>query len=206
MRRADAERNRARVVEAAAAVFGESGIDVPMSEIARRAGVGIATVMRNFPGREQLIEETFLPAMQRYASVANQAATDPDPWHGFRGFLEYVCRVQAGDRGFNQVLTTMFPGAPLLEAERQTAFKDFVRLIARAKSAGRLRPDFSPHDLPLFLLATSGVVRPGGEALATAGRRLVDYLLQACQVTGNGQLSPPPAPRELYKALEISGR
>src|SRR5690242_8318204 len=125
-----------------------------MSEVARRAEVGIATVMRNFPAREQLIEETFARPMHEYAVTAAAAAADPDAWHGFRSFLEYLVRVQSGSRGFNEVLTTMFPGAERLEAERQAALRDFVRLVKKAKAAGRLRADFSPHDLPLFLLAT----------------------------------------------------
>ncbi|GAA0462390.1 TetR family transcriptional regulator [Paractinoplanes deccanensis] len=205
-RRADAERNRALVVRAAEEVFGEAGIDVPMSEVARRAGVGIATVMRNFPAREELIEETFLAAMRDYATAAAAAAADPDPWQGFRGFLGYLVRVQGGNRGFNQVLTTMFPGAERLEAERQAALRDFIRLVGRAKAAGKLRADFSPHDLPLFLLATSGVVRPGSEALAVAGRRLVAYLLRACEAGDTEPLPPAPGARELYRALENSSR
>ncbi|MFF5076336.1 TetR/AcrR family transcriptional regulator [Actinoplanes sp. NPDC000266] len=202
-RRADAERNRAKILEAAAAVFGESGIDVPMSEVARRAEVGIATVMRNFPAREQLIEETFAGPMHEYALTAAAAAADPDAWHGFRSFLEYLVRVQSGSRGFNQVLTTMFPGAERLEAQRQAALRDFVRLVGRAKAAGRLRPDFSPHDLPLFLLATSSVVRLGDEA-ATA--RLVGYLMRACAAGREEPLPPAPEPRGLYEALEQRGK
>ncbi|MFG1610988.1 TetR/AcrR family transcriptional regulator [Actinoplanes sp. NPDC049265] len=204
--RADAERNRARIIEAAARVFAESGVDVPMSEVARAAQVGIATLMRNFPAREELIEATFLDAMRDYADAAAASARHDDPWQGFGDFIEYVCRVQLENRGFNQVLTTMFPKAEQLEAQRQQAFRDFVRLIGRAKAAGRLRPDFSPHDLPLMLLAISGVAGPGTEALAAAGRRLVAYLLQACEATNTGPLPPPPEPRELYRALEKAHR
>ncbi len=205
-RRADAERNRSRILHAAAQVFAESGIDVPMSEVARRAEVGIATLMRNFPAREELIEETFLEAMKDYAAAAATAADDPDPWRGFCGFIEYVCRLQHENRGFNQVLTTMFPRAERLEAERQLAFRAFVRLINRAKATGRLRKDFSPHDLPLMLLATYGVVRTGDEALVIAGRRLIGYLLQACAAANAAELPPAPAPRALYRALENTTR
>jgi AcrR family transcriptional regulator len=204
--RADAERNRARVIEAATRVFAESGVDVPMSEVARAAQVGIATLMRNFPAREDLIEATFLDAMRDYAAAAATAAGHEDPWQGFRDFIGYLCRVQLENRGFNQVLTTMFPQARRLEAERQQAYRDFVRLISRAKKAGRLRADFSPHDLPLMLLAISGVAGPSTEALAAAGRRLVAYLLQACEATNTAPLPPPPEPRSLYRALEKATR
>lgn len=203
--RADAARNRQRVLTAAAEVFAESGIDVPMSEVARRAGVGIATLIRNFPAREDLIAATFGPAMTAYADAATTAAADPDPWRAFRGFVEHVCRIPQRDRGLGQVLTTMFPGVPALEAERQRGLREFIRLVRRAKAAGSLRRDFTPHDLPLIMLATAGVARPGNPALATGADRLIGYFLQSC-ATPAGPLPGPPPPRELYRALELSHR
>lgn len=205
-RRADAQRNHAQILAAAARVFAESGVDVPMSEVARQAQVGIATLMRNFATREQLIEATFLDAMKDYAAAAAAATADADPWRGFCDFVEYVCRLQHDNRGFNQVLTTMFPAAEQLEVQRQLAFRDFVRLVNRAKAAGRLRADFSAHDLPLILLATAGTARPGDVAFAAAGRRLMGYLLQAFEATNKSPLPPAPDPRELYRALENTTR
>jgi AcrR family transcriptional regulator len=205
-RRADAERNRARVLATAAEIFAESGIDVPMSEVARRAGVGIATLIRNFPSRGDLIAATFGAAMTAYADAAAAAVADPDPWHGFCEFIEYVCRIPCHDRGFTQVLTTMFPGIESLEAERQRALRDFVRLVSQAKAAGVLRADFSPHDLPLILMATGGVMRSHTPALATATQRLVGYLLQSCAATNTTPLPAAPPPRELYRALEADQR
>ncbi|WP_432837373.1 TetR/AcrR family transcriptional regulator [Dactylosporangium sp. CA-092794] len=201
-RRADAERNRQRALVAAAEVFAEAGIDAPMSDVARRAEVGIATLMRNFPAREDLVAAVFADAMAAYAAAAAAAADDPDPWRGFCDFIGYVCRVPCTDRGFAQVLTTMFPGVAALEAQRQRAFRDFVRLVRRAKAAGRLRADFSPHDLPLFLMAAAGVARTHTEALATAAERLVGYLLQAAAAPGSAALPAGPPPRALYEALE----
>jgi len=202
--RADAARNRQRLLDAAVEVFGEAGIDVPMSEVARRAGVGIATLVRNFPAREDLIAATFSASMTAYADAAAAAAADPDPWRAFCGFIEYVCRIPQRDRGFGQVLTTMFPGVEALESERQRGLREFIRLVRRAKEAGGLRPDFSPHDLPLIMLATAGVTRAGAPALAAAADRLIGYLLQACAAGNTGPLPGLPPPRELYRALEIS--
>lgn len=204
--RADAARNRQRVLSAAAEVFGEEGIDAPMSVVARRAGVGIATLIRNFPTRESLIEAVFGEAMTAYAQAAAQAAADPDPWAAFCGFIEYVCRIPHQDRGFAQVLTTMFTGAAALETERQRGLREFIRLVRRAKAAGGLRADFSPHDLPLIMMATGGVLRSRSPALAKAGDRLVGYLLQACSATNTLPLPGPPPPRDLYEALESTRR
>ncbi|TQS41353.1 TetR/AcrR family transcriptional regulator [Cryptosporangium phraense] len=196
--RADAVRNRQRVLDAAAEEFRIAGLDVPMSEVARRANVGIATLIRNFPAREDLVAAVFGPAMTAYADRAAAAAADPAPWPAFCDFIRYVCRIPQDDRGFGQVLTTMFPGVEVLEAERQRGLREFVRLVRRAKASGALRADFSPHDLPLILLASGGVARP----LGPAADRLVGYLLQSFSSINTDALPALPPVRALYAALE----
>src|SRR5437763_11048684 len=78
--RVDAARNRTAVVEAARAVFAERGLDVPLEEIAQRAGVGIATLYRRFPTREALIAASFEPLMAAYAQAVAEALQAPDAW------------------------------------------------------------------------------------------------------------------------------
>lgn len=201
-RRADAQRNRARILVAAGEVFGESGLLVPMSEVARRAGVGIATLARNFATREELIAATFASAMTSYADAADRALEDPDPWHGFCDYVETVCRMQAQDRGFTHVLTTTFPAAAHFEAERGRAYRGFVKLVKKAKDSGRLRPDFSPHDLPVILMANAGVVSGTGDIAPAAWRRLVGFLLQACSAEHAEPLPAAAPPRQIYRALQ----
>jgi AcrR family transcriptional regulator len=201
-RRADAERNRARILAAAAEVFGESGLLVPMSEVARRAGVGIATLSRNFATREELITATFAATMTAYADAIDTALADPDPWNGFCRYVEQVCQMQAADRGFTHVLTMTFPTAPEFEAERGRAYRGFVRLVTEAKATGRLRADFFPQDLPIFLMANAGVISAAGDAAPGAWRRLVAYLLQACAAEHAEPLPAPPPARAVYRALQ----
>src|SRR3954471_17002002 len=86
--RVDAERNRQRIVTAAREAFAELGLDVPMEDIARRAGVGIGTLYRRYPPRPELIAAAFETKMTAYADIAQQAPADPDPWHGFCDFVE----------------------------------------------------------------------------------------------------------------------
>jgi AcrR family transcriptional regulator len=200
-RRVDARRNRARILDAAGEVFGEAGLLVPMSEVARRAGVGIATLARNFPTRDALIAETFGPSMTAYADAVEVALQDPDPWHGFCDYVETVCRMQAEVRGFTHVLTTVFPAAEEFEAERGRAYRGFVRLVKAAKTAGRLRPDFSPHDLPVILMANAGVVSATSDTAPTAWRRHVALILQACSATHADPLPTPPPPTQILQAL-----
>jgi AcrR family transcriptional regulator len=96
--RADAERNRERVLSAARKVFAEQGLEASTNEIARRAGVGVATLFRRFPTRDDLVGAVFADKMSAYAAAIDDALADSDPWHGFCGFIERVCRMQAGPR------------------------------------------------------------------------------------------------------------
>ncbi|MEV1239336.1 helix-turn-helix domain-containing protein [Nonomuraea sp. NPDC049750] len=90
--RTDAERNRDRVLEAARALFAESGYDVQMSEIARAAGVGIGTLYRKFPTREALIEAIAEHRAADLIAAARRLADADDPAHGLAGFLRHVVR------------------------------------------------------------------------------------------------------------------
>jgi AcrR family transcriptional regulator len=199
--RVDAERNRQRIVTAACEVFAEHGLDVPMEDIAKHAGVGVGTLYRRYPSRADLIAAAFETKMTAYAEAAREALANPDPWLGFCGYVEQVCAMQAGDRGFTTVLTMTFPTAKQFEADRASAFADFTTLIARAKDAGRLRADFVTEDMPMFLMANAGVLTATVDAAPEAWRRLVGYLIQACAAQAAAPLPEPPAPRQMYKAM-----
>ncbi|MCW6003439.1 TetR/AcrR family transcriptional regulator [Micromonospora sp. CPCC 205371] len=199
--RVDAERNRQRIVTTARAVFAEEGLEVPMEEIARRAGVGVGTLYRRYPTRGDLIAAAFEPKMTAYADATRQALADPDPWHGFCGYVERVCAMQAGDRGFTTVLTMTFPTAKQFETERAQAFADFTTLVERAKATGKLRADFVAEDLPMFQMANAGVLAATADAAPDTWRRLVGYLIQACAAQAAQPLPEPPTPREMYRAL-----
>lgn len=204
--RVDAERNRQRIVAAARDAFAQLGLDVPMDEVARRAGVGVGTLYRRYPTRADLIAAAFEAKMAAYADAARRALADPDPWQGFCDYVEQVCAMQAEDRGFTTVLTMTFPTAKPLQADRDRAFADFVALIDRAKAAGRLRADFVAEDLPMFLMANAGVLTATADAAPETWRRLVGYLLQACAVPAAQPLPDPPAPRQMYRAMLRSTR
>jgi AcrR family transcriptional regulator len=199
--RVDAERNRERVVNAAREVFAEQGLDASTNEIARRAGVGIATLFRRFPTRDDLVAAAFEDKMSAYAAAIDDALADPDPWQGFCLYIERVCRMQADDRGFADVLTLTFPTAKALEEERDRSAKAVAKLLTRAKASGRLRKDFAHQDVPLILMANAGVVMATREAAPEAWRRLVGYLLQAFAAERAEPLPEPPTKAQMYRAL-----
>ncbi|WP_239118606.1 TetR/AcrR family transcriptional regulator [Paractinoplanes ferrugineus] len=206
--RADAARNRDAIVGAARRAFAELGLQVPFDEIARRAGVGEATLHRRFPDRESLIAAAFTDKMTDYADAAAQALADPDPWAGFCGYVRRVCAMQSGDRGFADLLTLTFsvtnPAIEDLEGHRARAYRDWVTIVRRAKTSGQLRADFHPSDMILLLMANAGVVAATTGTAPHAGQRLVEYLLQA--FAGGCALElPAPAPRgALVRAMHRS--
>jgi len=190
-----------RIVEAARDVFGEQGVHAPLEEVARRAGVGVATLYRRFPTRPELITCAFESKMQDYAEAIEAALANADPWEGFCWYIERLCAMQAGDHGFTDVLTMTFPTAPEFEAVRDRVFSRFLVLVRRAKEAGRLRDDFVPEDLPLILMANAGVVTAAGSAAPDAWRRLVGLLLQALEGPGRGVLPAAAAPDQMLRAM-----
>ena len=199
--RADAERNRARLVDAARMVFAEQGLDASLNEVARRAGVGFATLFRRFPTRDDLVTAVFEDKMAAYEEATVAALADSDPWHGFCAYVERLCEMQADDRGFADVLTSTFPLAKGLQAARDRAAVALGELIDRAKQSGRLRSDFVHQDLPLVLMANAGVVNGTRDAAPDAWRRLLAYLLQSFAAENTQPLPAPPTRKQMYRAM-----
>ncbi|MFF0327680.1 TetR/AcrR family transcriptional regulator [Nonomuraea angiospora] len=190
--RADARHNRVRILQAAREAYATRGLDVPMAAIARRAGVGVATLYRRFPSRESLITEVFGDELATCASVVDEALADPDPWRGFCSMIETVCAMQVADRGFTEAFLTAFPDAIDYERTRVRAEQGIAEVVRRAKASGRLRADFDPADLTLLLKANCGVATGTSEVAAAGSRRLVAYLLQSFRAEHAEPLPPAP--------------
>ena len=177
--RADAERNRDRILAAARRLYASEGLGVSMASVAREAGVGKATLSRRFATREDLINAVFADRMDSYATAAAEALADPDPWHGFIRYIQSICAMQAADRGFADVLAMTFPTAKAVEARRAEAYNGVLELIARAKATGHLRADFASEDLVILLIANAGVIAATSDAAPDSWRRLVGHMLRA---------------------------
>ncbi len=201
--RADVERNRGRIVEAARRRFATEGLGASMASVAREAGVGKATLSRHFATRENLIDAVFTDRMDEYLALTDEALADPDPWRAFIRYVAAVCAMQAADRGFATVLSMTFPAAEELEARRSKAYQGFVELIARAKTTGHLQADFTPEDLVVLLMANAGVIAATADAAPDSWRRLVGQMLRAFATPGAPIPPMPPAPAsaDLYRAI-----
>ncbi|MFH8347571.1 TetR/AcrR family transcriptional regulator [Streptomyces sp. NPDC018045] len=197
--RADARRNRRRILKAAREVFAEHGIDAPMATVARRAGVGVATLYRRFPTREALVRAAFAQQMDTCAQALSEALADPDPWRGFRRLVETVCALQREERGFPAAFVAAFPDSTGEHARvRERAERDFMTLVRRAQAAGALRADFHPSDLAVALLAHCGLVTALPDDRA-ASRRLVAYLLQSFRAEAAHEALPAPSALSLRR-------
>ncbi|HEY5984990.1 MAG TPA: helix-turn-helix domain-containing protein [Streptosporangiaceae bacterium] len=199
--RMDAERNRAAIVAAAQQVFTEQGLEAPLEEIARRAGVGIATLYRRFPAREQLVAAALVGKVSQYAEAAEQALAVPDPWTGFASLVERVCELQAGDRGLSDLLSMALPADERVEQLRKLANDQAVELVNRAKAAGQLREDFVGEDLLLLLIAHAAVVHVTRTDAPNAGRRFMALMLNAFQCRDAPRLPRPPSTAQMARAM-----
>jgi AcrR family transcriptional regulator len=202
--RADAERNRRRIVDAAKAVFGEQGLDAPLDEVARRAGVGIATLYRRYPTREALVVTCFKERLDEYSAALDAALAAPDAWTGFCAFVERACEMQAADRAAQDLLTTTFPTAREVEAQRARGYEQFAELVGRAQREGALRSDFVTEDFVLLLMANAGVVRATRVEAPEAWRRFVGLMIDAFRAEGSDRdrpLTPPPSPAQTFRAM-----
>src|SRR3954468_1396688 len=148
--RRDAERNRQRILDAARAAFAEEGLSVTLDEIARRASVGVGTIYRRFPDKEQLIDALFETRMQEFAAQAEEALHADDPWAGLVRFLERATEQHACDRGFKEVALSGVHGRDRVARARALMFPLVSRLVARAQADGSLRADVDPTDMPLL--------------------------------------------------------
>jgi AcrR family transcriptional regulator len=140
-KRADARRNYEKVLAAAREAFAEGGESTALEEIARRAGVGIGTLYRNFPNRQALLEALYVDEVEEVCRAAAKL-DDADPWEAlsgwFMGFTGYLATKRALA---SELLNHMDPGAPLFKACRQSLFAAGEPLLKRAQDAGVVRPD-----------------------------------------------------------------
>ena len=150
--RADARRNRERVIEAARAVFGEQGREAQMDDVARHAQVGVGTVYRHFPTKEALIVALALDSFERVVAKAREAlATIEDPWEAFTSTLWSAAEIITGDRALSELMWEI-PGpitaGTTVEAEINATMTE---LLERAKAAGAIRPDVVLDDIPMLM-------------------------------------------------------
>lgn len=192
--RSDARHNRAHVLSVARETFAAQGLEVTMRELARRSELGVATLYRHFPTREDLVIAAFAEQVADCLDTVGRAAADPDAWRGIVTVVGEVCNRQIQDRGFNAALLGSTTVEKVFARERAQSLEAMARLIGRARSEGVVRPDLTVEDFQLVLVATasrrSGAI-DSGRALVEA-RRLAALLLQGIRAKPTVTLEPLP--------------
>lgn len=150
--RADARRNRERILEAAWRLLAERGPDVQIDDIARTAGVGVGTVYRHFPSKDELIGELLARKFRDKVALAQQALEIQDPWEAFASFLRDTAEWMARDASEQQMWWAITPASmAYAEAERDALVDVVDRVIVRAQGAGVLHERFSVDDVPTLM-------------------------------------------------------
>ena len=170
-RRADAERNRAAIIEAAGAVFAECGGGVDVREIARRSGVGMGTLYRHFPTKDELLvtvlEQQFNASL---TDACRRAVATEDPWQALTGFFEQLLDTQAGNRAVVESFAAT--GGPSSSCV-QRCHSIIDQLRTRCVDAGVLRSGVTTEDLFLLSGALSQAVLATADSHPGKWRRLL---------------------------------
>jgi AcrR family transcriptional regulator len=165
--RADARRNRDRLLHAAAAAFAAEGMSVPLDEIARRAGVGPGTLYRHFPTKEALFEAVLHDRLQRLADDARGLREVPDAGRALLGFIDRLVAEAALKRDLADALATSGAGLDGLAARLRG---EIGQLLGRAQRAGAIRADITTADLMALIRGILVAARGGPGDDADPGR------------------------------------
>ena len=204
--RSDARRNRERLVASARELFASAGVNVPVEEITHHAGLGMGTLYRHFPTKEELIDAVLEDAFAELVGAAEQAAADDDAWAGFTGFLEQALALHAANRGLKDVLATNSQGAQRAEAMRARIRPLLRRTIERAQEQGTLRSDFTAEDLPLVFWTGGRVIETTASVAPDHWRRYLGLLLDGLRAEAARPLPQPPLTRaQLVRATRREG-
>ena len=202
--RRDAERNRQKILAAAADVFAARGLEVTLDDIAREAGVGVGTVYRRFANREALIDALFETKIGEVEAMALEAAALEDPWDGLVAWVEAIAGLQGVDRGLKAVLLSSVEGRERVEAATGRILPIVEGIVERAKRSGELRGDVELTDFPLLELMVGSVAERLKQIDPELWRRYLVILLDGLRTRRDGP-SPLPLPAlapEEFEALK----
>ena len=188
--RADALRNRRRILDAAAEAFAERGLEVGVAEIARRAGVGAGTIFRRFPSKEDLIAAVVEQRIEEMAALGEQALGADDPGAAFREFVLDGVERQIRDRGFFDAAKSQMGADPRLREVRDRFIEVSGRLLKRAQDAGTVRRDLAAQDVPVLMCAAAGTPPPLLDMYPDVWRRYAAVVLDGMAPAGASELGP----------------
>ena len=175
--RADAERNRRRLLDAAAACFAERGLDVSVAEIARRAGVGHGTAFRRFPTKEHLVAAIVLDRLEAVTAQARElVGADGDPLFEF---MRTTVEMQVEDRALGEAIGSGVLTDPAVQTAHRELLDVIEELVRRGQAAGQVRDDISAVDVMLLTKAVAKAAEPLQGIKPRIWRRYLDLVRDA---------------------------
>lgn len=194
--RRDAAHNRQRLLDAAAQVFAEHGLDAGVDEVARVAGVGMGTLYRRFPTKQALIDELIGDLRLQLLELARAAATREDGT-GLEELLTGAGQLQSDQPGCLQQLWNSSEAQPQAMAEFRHLL---VRLLREGQRHGRIRPEVTPGDLTMALWSLRGVIDATRQVAPLAWRRHLELLVAGLRPAGDPTLQRPLTQKPLTEA------
>ena len=191
--RADAERNRQRILAAASTVFAERGLGVSLDDVAAAAGVGVGTVYRRFPDKDALIDALFEAKMSRVAERAREALDIEDPWEAFVAFMHGICASHAVDRGLKEAMLSGDRGRDRMRIARELMAPIAAQVVGRAQAAGVLRDDIGVLEVPVLHMLIGDLAEKTREADPDYWQRALTIVLDGLRVE---RTAPTPLPGE----------
>ncbi|GAA4976674.1 TetR/AcrR family transcriptional regulator [Actinoplanes utahensis] len=198
--RRDAQRNRERILRAAHEVFAARGFAATLDDVAHHAGVGIGTVYRRFPTKEELIEAVFTDRLEDLVTLAEEALAAPSAWEGLTGFLRTSARWHAADRGLRDAALSMdeqhFKKAgeqivPLLE-----------QIMERAHAEGTLRADAGFQDFPIIMAMVTEMAQHSEGCRPGLYERYLELMIDGLRARpGNGSLGAAPTGTDIRAVM-----
>ena len=207
--RADAVRNRQRILDAAAELFAERGLHVSLDEVAERAGVGVGTVYRRFPDRDALIDALLQSRVDEFFEMVERAAANPDPWEGLIEFIESGAEFHGRNRALKELMFSARGSREWVDEVRARVKPKVEAMVKAAKEQGKLREDLDVLDVPMLELMLAGAIEFTRDAKPDIWRRMLGIVVDGLKA---GRRSPeqlqakPMGPKELDRAMERSSR
>jgi AcrR family transcriptional regulator len=199
--RADAERNRRRLIDAAAELFARKGLGVGLDEIARHAGVGVGTAYRRFADKEELIEALFEDRLEQIPELAERSARDPDAFAGLVAFIEGAVELQSNDQGLKELFFGSEHAAERVAEARDRILPALLDMIARAQAAGRLRTDVGETDVALIQFMLTALADITARADREVWRRYLRIVLDGLATPEPTELPAPPLARDALDSV-----
>jgi AcrR family transcriptional regulator len=188
--RADARRNHEAVIAAAKLLFADEGLEAQMPDVAKAAKVGVGTVYRHFPTKEDLIAALAAERFERLAEKAREGVAAEDPWEGLCDFIRFSAQIQADDRGLCEVMGSR--PEVMADAAFAVGLDELCdKLVKRAQRSGDLRKDLDWEDIPMVACSLGRITAAEGGPAVGRWPRLVEIVIDGLRAPGSSKLPKP---------------